>query len=80
MLLLILVHERMNKFKLTSVEMEKGIWFWSELYIPVIVAMSAVQNVKATTSVGAIAVLAGVVPVGLCVLMLPLLMRMGTRH
>ena len=77
MLLLILVQERMNQYKLTSTEMEKGILFWSDLYIPVIVAMSAIQNVKATTSVGMIALLAGVLPVTLCILMLPLIMRLG---
>ena len=79
MLLLILVHQFMHQRKWITPDMEKGILFWSNLYIPVIVAMSAIQNVNATTSVGVIALLAGVIPVALCVMMLPFLTRMGTR-
>jgi malonate transporter MadL subunit len=79
MLLLILVHQKMHQHKLISPDMEKGILFWSNLYIPVIVAMSSIQNVKATTSVGMIALLAGAVPVTLCVIMLPFIMRIGAK-
>lgn len=77
MLLLILVNQWMHQRKLISEEMEKGILFWSNLYIPVIVAMSAVQDVNAASSGGMIALLAGIIPVALCIMMLPLLMHMS---
>jgi malonate transporter MadL subunit len=77
MLLLILVNQWMHKRHWITADMEKGILFWSNLYIPVIVAMSAIQDVKAAISSGMIALLAGIIPVALCMLTLPLLMRIG---
>jgi malonate transporter MadL subunit len=77
MLLLILVNQWMHQRQWLTAEMEKGILFWSNLYIPVIVAMSSIQDVKAATSGGMVALLAGIIPVTLCILMLPLLMRIG---
>jgi malonate transporter MadL subunit len=79
MLLLILVNQWMHKRQWLTVEMEKGILFWSNLYIPVIVAMSAIQDVKAAISGGAVALLAGIIPVALSVMMLPLIMRFGNH-
>src|SRR5210317_987531 len=38
----------------------QGIVFWSSMYIPIIVAMAATQNVKAAVSQGPIAVVIGV--------------------
>ena len=75
MLLLILVNQWMQKKNLFTMEMEKGVMFWSNLYIPVIVAMSAIQNVKGALSSGMIAVLAGTIPTALCLLTIPLLSR-----
>jgi len=80
MLLLILVNQWMHQRKWLTADMEKGILFWSNLYIPVIVAMSSIQDVKAATSGGMVALLAGIIPVALCILMLPLLMRIGTNE
>ncbi len=80
MLLLILLNQWMHQRKWITPEMEKGILFWSNLYIPVIVAMSSIQDVKAATSGGMVALLAGVIPVVLCITMLPVLMRMGNKH
>ena len=80
MLLLILVTQWMHQRQWLTSEMEKGILFWSNLYIPVIVAMSSIQDVKAATSGGLVALLAGVIPVALCIMMLPLLMRMGNKE
>jgi malonate transporter MadL subunit len=80
MLLLILVNQWMHQRKWLTPEMEKGILFWSNLYIPVIVAMSSIQDVKAATSGGMVALLAGVIPVALCIMTLPLLMRVGNKE
>ncbi len=77
MLLLILVNQWMHKRKWLTPEMENGILFWSNLYIPVIVAMSAIQDVKAATSGGMVALLAGIIPTALCIMMVPVLMRIG---
>ena len=77
MLLLIVANQWMHERKWLTAEMENGILFWSNLYIPVIVAMSAIQDVKAAISGGMVALLAGIVPVVLCIAALPLLMRMG---
>lgn len=76
MLLLILVNQWMHKRKWFTTEMESGVLFWSNLYIPVIVAMSAIQNVNGAASGGWVALLAGIVPTGLCLSMIPLLSRM----
>ena len=76
MILLILVNQWMHQRKWFTVEMEKGILFWSNLYIPVIVAMSSIQNVKGALSGGAIALLAGIIPTALCMLFIPLLSRL----
>ncbi len=47
MLLLILLSDQLKKRDLLAKEPEQGILFWSAMYIPVVVAMSATQNVKA---------------------------------
>lgn len=77
MLLLILVNQWMHNRKWFTAEMESGILFWSNLYIPVIVAMSAIQNVNGAASSGVLALLAGVIPTGLCLATIPLLSRMN---
>lgn len=59
MLLLIFVNNWMHKRKWFSAEMDNGVMFWNKMYIPVIVAMSASQNVAVAMSGGMIALLAG---------------------
>lgn len=80
MLLLILVNQWMHHRQWLTAEMEKGILFWSNLYIPVIVAMSSIQDVQAATAGGMVALFAGIIPVALCIMMLPLLMRIGNKE
>lgn len=77
MLLLILTNQWMHKRNLISKEMEKGILFWSNIYIPVIVAMASIQNVKAALSNGTIAILAGIVPTAICFMAIPLLSKLN---
>ena len=79
MLLLILVNQWMQKKKLFSVEMEKGVLFWSNMYIPVIVAMSAIQNVKAAVSGGMVAILAGIIPTAICFALIPAIVRISKK-
>ena len=77
MLLLILVNQWMHKRKLFTAEMDKGVLFWSNMYIPVIVAMSAIQNVNAAVSSGMIAVLAGIIPTVICFMLIPVITKMS---
>ncbi len=79
MLLLILINDwfaqKGDLDKLT----ENGIQFWSQMYIPIVVAMSAVQNVKVAVSSGFIAILAGIVPVLLCLAIIPVLTKLTKK-
>jgi malonate transporter MadL subunit len=76
MLLLILGNDWLARKGYSDPLTNRGIDFWSQLYIPIVVAMSAVQNVKVAVSSGAIALLAGIVPVLLCVACIPLLAKL----
>lgn len=58
-------------------ETEKGIWFWSSMYIPIIVAMAATLNVKAAISGGFVAVAAGIGVTAVCMLLVPFLSKIG---
>lgn len=79
MILLILVTQWLHHQDRLRLQTETGILFWSNLYIPVIVAMSAIQNVNGAISSGMIAVLAGVIPTAVCFLLVPRLARMSQR-
>lgn len=78
MLLLIFAQNWLEKRDQFHPELESGILFWSKLYIAVIVAMSAIQNVRVAVTGGFIALLAGSIPVSLCLLFLPLLTKPTT--
>ncbi len=69
----------LRKKKLLVLETEKGIWFWSSMYIPIIVAMASTLNVKAALSGGFLAVTVGISATAVCMLMVPLLSKIG-RH
>lgn len=77
MLLLIFSMQWLQRLRPNDAQLEGGIVFWSNLYIPVIVAMSAVQNVKGALGGGLVAVLAGVVPTAVCFALVPIITRLG---
>jgi malonate transporter MadL subunit len=54
-----------------------GIAFWSAMYIPIVVAMAAQQNVVGAIKGGPVAILAGVIAVGASLVVVPLIARMG---
>ena len=56
-----------------------GVQFWSLMYIPIIVAMAAQQNVAAAVSGGAMAMLAGVAAVVAGFALVPVLARMARK-
>ena len=75
MLLLILLGDYIKKKNWTDHESESGIYFWSGMYIPVVVAMSSIQNVKAALSGGWAALLVGVLATACCFLLIPVVSK-----
>ena len=71
-LLIILSNLSHQQFHLAA-PTEKGINFWSAMYIPIVVAMAAKQNVIAAVSSGWMAIIAGVAAVAVSFAMIPLL-------
>lgn len=77
MLLLIFVQQWMRSRNFFNPEMDSGINFWNKMYIPVIVAMSSIQNVKAAFSGGFVAILAGIIPTAICFFLIPAISRIN---
>ncbi|MFY7908648.1 MAG: malonate transporter subunit MadL [Emticicia sp.] len=77
MLLLILLSDWFNKKGYLDRSTENGIMFWNQMYIPIVVAMSATQNVRVAVSSGFIAVLAGLVPIIICAITIPFLAKLS---
>lgn len=73
MILLILVSTWAKEKGLMKEKEESGITFWAAMYIPIVVAMSAIQNVVAALSGGIIALLGGIIAVAIGFLIIPLL-------
>ena len=59
---------------------ESGIHFWSAMYIPIVIAMAAQQNVVAATSGGLLAIVAGVAAVVVSFALVPLLSKLGQAN
>lgn len=56
----------------------QGIRFWSEVYVPVVVAMAASQNVRLAALSGSVAMLAGAAAVIGGMMLVPLVARVGS--
>ena len=78
LLLIILAHFPKKIFHIDDIS-QKGVTFWSAMYIPIIVAMAAKQNAVAALSSGAVAITAGVLAVMFSFAMIPPLMRLSNR-
>lgn len=76
LLLIFLANLSSNRFRLEPIT-ASGIGFWSAMYIPIVVAMAAKQNVIAAISSGWMAVIAGVAAVVASFAMIPLIARFG---
>lgn len=81
LLLIFLANQQHYRFKL-SVPTETGINFWNAMYIPIVVAMAARQNIVEALSGGWLAISAGVAAVAASFVLVPLLRRMapGDHH
>lgn len=66
MILLIFIRIWMDKRGLMTVETEKGVVFWGTMYIPIVVAMAAQQNVISAVSSGHMAIFAAITTVIVC--------------
>jgi malonate transporter MadL subunit len=77
MFFLIMLNEQIRKRGYFQAETENGIMFWNAMYIPIVVAMSATQNVKAALSGGWVAVVVGLLATGFCLLLVPLVSKIG---
>jgi len=54
--------------------------FWAAVYIPIVVAMAAQQNVYGAISGGPMAILAGTSAVVVAFALVPVLVRLGNRE
>ncbi len=79
MLLLIFIGSYLQKRGLMDARSEQGVEFWSAIYIPIVVAMAAQQNVLGALSGGPMAILAGVAAVVLSFAMVPAIDRFGQK-
>ncbi len=75
MLLLIILSNKGIDSGWLDKKSQEGIAFWSAMYIPIVVAMSSIQNVVAALSGGAVAILGGVLGVALAFAFIPILSR-----
>lgn len=80
MILLIISSEYLRKRNLLPQPTQDGVHFWSAIYIPVVVAMAAQQNVVAALKGGPAAILAGVLAVVVCFALIPLVERIGREE
>ena len=77
MLFLMLSYSYFKKKGLVKEITAQGILFWSSMYLPIIIAMAATQNVKAAISQGPLAVVIGVVVTITGFLLVPLISKIG---
>ncbi len=79
MLLLISLSVYLKKKILLPPITEQGITFWSAIYIPIVVAMAAKQNVFMALDAGGVAIASGFLAVVISFLLIPLLTKVGKK-
>ncbi len=77
MLLLILICDQLHRSGRMQPPSRQGILFWSSIYIPIVVAMAASQNVIAALKGGPLAIVAGVLVVIISFALVPLISHIG---
>lgn len=77
MLLLILGSDWLQRSGRIQPPTKQGILFWSSMYIPIVVAMAASQNVLAAIKGGPVALVAGVTVVLTSFALVPAISRIG---
>jgi malonate transporter MadL subunit len=79
MLLLIAALHVLHKRGILLPETEKGVTFWAMMYIPVVVAMAATQNVIVAARSGPVALLSAAGAFAICVLFISFINRIIER-
>jgi malonate transporter MadL subunit len=77
MLLLVVLCDQLHRHGKLRPPSDSGIRFWSSIYIPIVVAMAASQNVVKAVSGGMLALTAGVVVVVVSFALVPLIGRLS---
>ncbi|KPJ93182.1 MAG: malonate transporter [Gemmatimonas sp. SG8_17] len=77
MLLLILLSDYLRRNGRLNPVSRQGVVFWSSIYIPVVVAMAAKQNVIAAVKGGPAALLSGALAVLVSFALVPVISRIG---
>ena len=80
MLLLILLADYLRRHGRLNPVSRQGVIFWSSIYIPVVVAMAAKQNVIAAVKGGPVALLAGALAVLVSFALVPVISRIGNSR
>jgi malonate transporter MadL subunit len=80
MILLMVVNTYFRNKGWLPFETESGILFWTSMYIPIVVAMSATQNVKAALSGGLLAIIAGTMVTLVGFMLVPLISKIGKKQ
>lgn len=79
MLLLIFLSNRGIDKGWLNEKSQQGIAFWSAMYIPIVVAMSSIQNVVAALSGGVVAIVGGLLGCIFDFVLIPVLSRQHKR-
>ncbi|MFG6150369.1 malonate transporter subunit MadL [Halobacillus sp. B23F22_1] len=77
MVILVLLIDYLKKNNKLNVKSQEGMGFWGAMYIPIVIAMAANQNVVAALDGGPLAAVAGIAAVIVSWAMVPLLSRIG---
>ena len=77
MILLVVATDRLRKRGLFPKPTEQGVLFWSALYIPIVIAMAATQNVAEAIGGGPMAALAGLGALAGGAALVPVISRIG---
>ena len=75
MFLLVYINSYLKKKNINTSKSENGIIFWSTMYIPIVIAMSASQNVKAALTGGILAVMVGVTVTFFAFILVPIISK-----
>ena len=78
MLFLVFASNSASFKTLTEGTAGEGIKFWSAMYIPIVVAMAARQNVAAAADGGMLALVAGIAAVLVSFALVPVISRLGS--
>lgn len=79
MILLIVGSDCLRKMGWLKPPSDVGITFWGSIYVPVVVAMAANQNVLAAMTGGVMAIVAGLSGVVLCFILVGVFTRLGKQ-